>query len=216
MENAQQVNEVRTMVGGQHLLTPNQWALSLVRNRDADHAYLILEGVDDKHTRVCMDAHLVVKKSNDRKADIVLRGITVNQLKEVGEACHSYTWSISKAQAEQLITAIKAEKARADKDEINYVMAGKTLVNTFVSNSLWNESKESLENHSQNVSVDALTRAGHSCCSWAIAMIKSMHLPTPTNFTAFIACVPKDLVRGTHNGDEVLEEPTTIKPCSIM
>lgn len=216
MENTQHVSEMRTIVGGQHLLTSNVWALSLVRKLDADHAYLILEGVDENQARICMDAHLVVKKSNQRKADIVFRGITLNQLKAVGEACHSFTWTLSKAQAEQLMATIKAEKARADKEEINYVMAGKTLINTFVSNSLWNESKLSLENHSKNVSVDALTREGHSCCSWAIAMIKSLHLPTPANFTAFIACVPKDLVKGAHNGDEVLEDPNTIKRCTMM
>lgn len=216
MENAPQPNQIRSVVGGQHLLDPNTWALSLVRKIEADHAYLIIEGVDDNQARICMDAHLVVKKSNERKADIIFRGITFNQLKAVGEACHSFTWTLSKAQAEQLMASIKADKARADNDEINYVMAGKTLVNTFVSNSLWNESKVSLENHSKNVSIDALTREGHSCCSWAIAMIKSLHLSTPDNFTAFIACVPKDLVKGTHNGDEVLDEPTTVRRCIMM
>lgn len=213
MENTSEITQdLRTIVGGQHLITPSRWALSLVRKANADHAYLILEGVDENNERFCMDAHLVVKKTNERKADIVFRGIPVNQLKEIGDSCHAYTWTLSKEAGETLITTIKSEKARADRNEINYVLAGKTQVNTFISNSLWNESKESLENHSQNASIEGLTRDGHSCCSWAISMVKSLGLPTPSSFTPFIVCVPRHVLKNTHNGN--LEEPSS--RCSIM
>lgn len=207
--------EVRTIVGGQHLLTQENWALSLVRKLEADHAYLILEGVDDDQSRFCMDAHLVIKKGSDgKKADIVNRGLTPHQVKEVGDACHSYTWQISKAKAEQLIGWVKEQKAKADRDEINYVLAGKTKLNTFFNKSLINESNESVENHSRNVSVDALLVKGHSCCSWAIEMITKLGLPTPTSFAPFFACIPKNIVQGTNNGDALQEEPTT--KCRIM
>ncbi len=124
MHHEETVKSFQNIIGGKHIISEDNWALSLVRRLGKEHAFLIIEGVDNG-TRYTFDAHLVVKDgSNNTKADIIYSEVEVDKLLHVGEKCHSITWNISRAQAVALRALIEAEKARADEGRINYVMLG--------------------------------------------------------------------------------------------
>lgn len=211
MENT---NEIRNMIGGTHFINEEKWSLSLVRKLGQDHAYLILEGIENG-SHVCIQAHLVIKDNTDnKKANIIYDSIGCDKLKQLCQGCNSYTWQITKEQGQALIKMIKDEKAKSDRNEINYVLTGKTKLNTFFNASLTNDSNASVENKSRNVSVDALVVKGHSCCSWSIAMIETLKLPAPKSFSPVFVCVPKHIIKGSYNADRL--EPETTARCSIM
>lgn len=124
MQKEETTKSFLNIIGGRHIISEDSWALSLVRRLKKEHAFLIIEGIDDG-ARYTFDAHLVVKEgSNNTKADIIYSEVEVDKLIHIGEKCHSITWNISRAQAIALRALIEAEKARADAGKIDYVMLG--------------------------------------------------------------------------------------------
>jgi ribulose 1,5-bisphosphate carboxylase large subunit-like protein len=201
---------LKNIIGGNIVLTEDYWALSLVRKENADHAYLILEGVEQGE-RFIRDAHLVIKEDgNDKKADIIYREISIQKLQEVGANCSSYTWNISKPQAEALINLIQSEQQRAQNNEINYVLMGQSKLNNVFAHSAQSLNTEA--HSANNASIDMLTREGHNCHSWAIAMVRTIGLKFANHWTSFIAVIPRLEVQGTHYADE--PEPDT--KCLVM
>jgi len=201
---------MRNLIGNTHEITQNMWALSLVRKMEADHAYLILEGVDEEGGRATHDAHFVVKAgTNNKKGEVVFREyLSISKLREVAEGCHSYTWALEKAQVDRFIEIVRAEQVK----DIDYVMGGKTNISGLFGASLEgagsSESKESLVNSSlNNPSLDLLLRKGHNCGSWAVGVVQALGLKAPTSWLSCVIHVPRNEVKGTHNADE--EEPTT-------
>lgn len=124
---------LHNLIGGNHMIDQNVYALSFVRKLAADHAYLILETIDENGARKTFDAHLVIKEgSGNTKADIVFREISLQNLGEVAEGCHSITWNISRLQSVALRALIDAEKARANQNLINYILFGKSSTSGFI------------------------------------------------------------------------------------
>lgn len=226
---------MKTIIGdkaNKHIITQDQWALSLVRKIKKEervrHAYLILEGVDAEGERVIQDIHLVTKKgSDDKKADIVYRDISTEEVIAVGESCASYTWGLTKGTnenpglVEQLIALVEGEKERAKNDEINYVLLGKTPINNTLGVSLENVHSTALKGKMETTSTNSvsatLLRDGHNCYSWAKDVVKSLGLPYhKESWMSFFAADPSREVIGNHNGDN--NEPTTKfnKTCLMM
>ena len=217
----------KNIIGGQHDIDQNIWALSLVRKEGADHAYLILEGIDEKGERIIEDMHLVVKKgTNGRKGEVVSRStlyhptFKLEDIIEVSSDCSSYTWNVNSAQVQKLKELVQSEKQRADKNEINYVLFGDPVLSGIVGASLdqmrSTESKEALAKKSDNHSMDMLLRTGHNCGSWAIAMARALELQFRTSWLSFVAVYPAKEIQGAHDGDK--GEPTTRPPggCRMM
>lgn len=204
--------EFKNLIGGKHTINQRIWALSLVRKFDADHAYLIMEGIGDDNQRIVMDAHLVVKKgSNDKKGDIVYRDISdrLEELQKIGISCSSYTWNISRFQVNTFDSLIQSEQQRAKENKINYVQFGQAKI-TGVFVSLADDEKASL---GDNPLIDALTRDGHNCGSWAVAMVRALQLPFKGNYMPFFFNRPKDylLPKEQKTGDKK-PEPITTEP----
>jgi hypothetical protein len=125
----------KTIVGGKHPLNDNLWALSLVRRLGEEHAFLVLEGMLDG-MRVAEKIDLKCKPgSNNTKAEIVSREISVQDLVTLGAKCHSITWSIDAAQREALESLVEAEKLRSQANLINYLMLGNSKVSGSVADS---------------------------------------------------------------------------------
>lgn len=212
---------MQNIIGGNFELMVGIGALSLVRKTNtekaAHHAFLVLEGVDDNGNRIIMDAHLVVKEgSENKKADIVFRDRTPQQIQEIGDACVAYTWSVNAHQARAFRELVASERQRASQDEISYKITGKTRLTGFVGKSSDNsgltESKQSLGNASDNACSDFLLNPeGHNCMTWAVGMVQALQLPTPTSWNIFIYADPKELLL------EEKAEPNTIKnECRIL
>lgn len=207
------------IIGGNHIINKDIWALSLVRKFNADHGYLIMEGISDDNQRIIMDAHLVVKTgSNEKKAKIIYRDISGNnklqELQKIGQSCSSYTWNISRFQADTFVSLVQSEQQRADEDKINYVQFGPSKISGgFVS--LPDDAKASLGNYSDNAFMDTLLREGHNCGSWAIAMVRALQLPFKGNYVPFIFSYipPIDIDNGHHDGDA---EPDSTQNCLMM
>lgn len=204
--------EFTNLIGGEHTINQDIWALSLIRKFNADHAYLVMEGINSEQERIIMDAHLVQKKSNPKMADIVYRDISerFDELQAIGQSCSAYTWNINRFQADALVTLIQSEQQRANEDKINYVEFGKAKI-TGVFVSLPEDAKASL---GDNASIDALMRDGHNCGSWAIAMVRKLELPFKGNYMPFLFVRPKSLIQDRHNGDA--KEPDSQQKCLIM
>jgi hypothetical protein len=199
---------VKNIIGGEHTIGQNKWALSLVRKFNADHAYLILESLNEKNEPVVMDFHLVVKKdSNEKKGDVVCRNISnkLEELKEIGESCSSYTWEVNHEQVLKLSQKVKEQKKLADEDKINYVYMGKSKISGGFA-SLAEDAQVSLGTTSDNASVDTLLREGHNCGSWAVAMAQDLGLPFRGNYVPFVAFIPRI---------DIMDEPDT-KMCVIL
>ncbi|GAG15588.1 unnamed protein product, partial [marine sediment metagenome] len=87
------------LIGGKHIISNQMWALSLVRKLGREHAFLVTEGMDEGD-RFIRETHLIIKDDlKNTKADILVRELDVDELKKLGENCHSKTWSISREQA---------------------------------------------------------------------------------------------------------------------
>lgn len=233
-------HERQNVIGGHHVINQNVYALSLVRKFAAQHAYLILESINEQGEHVTHDAHLVVKEgTGNTKADIVYRVIELDQLMEVSEGCHSITWNISREQAEALLALIEAEQGRAENNLINYITLGKSKASGFLGSASKASGSEASNDSIQDIrvrinqeidglpedargkfeefqlkakfasmeSVDMLLREGHSCISWAIAMIKAMQIDyDPGYFKTLVFVNPNTIVNGNHNGND---DPTT-------
>ncbi len=222
-----ETKRVMNIIGGKHPLTQEKWAVSIVRKyKSPQHAYLILEGLNEKDARIVMDAHLMVKKGTDeQKGLVVFRQISVSDLEEVGNNCHSYTWGIRKEQGQALVALIESEAIRANNNEINYTLFGKAKFEGALSNSFFSKtsvakleqmkhsSVNSKSNYYSHASCDMLLRGGHNCYSWAKAMIKAIQLEYPASierWSEFVAVIPMDL-KGIHDADN--EEKSG---CSLM
>lgn len=212
----------KSLIDHIHCISEELYALSLVRKDGQDHAYLILEGVDDSGGRTIADAHLVYKEDTKyTKADIIYRdNITIEQLVEAAINCHAYTWHLMPEKAEALLTLIQAEQERGEKGLITYIPLGDTkpsglfgassekLGSQQIQEDLLNsiEKKFSANNKVSLISRDALRSllvSGHNCHSWAEAMVKSLNLPTPEKWTKFLAYDPKKQINGINNGDNI-------------
>ena len=51
------------MIGGKHLLSQQNYTVSLVMSKTGDHAYLVIESLDPQGERVTQEAHLGHKLS---------------------------------------------------------------------------------------------------------------------------------------------------------
>lgn len=187
---------MKSIIGGDHCISKDVWALSLVCKLNKEHAYLILEGVDEKEQRIIRDAHLVIKDgTNNKKAKIIFRTISFEELKAAGAGCHRQTWDVSATRAEAFIKLVEAEQER----DINYLLFGQApvLAGTFVSMAPAGGYK-SVDDSKNNKSLayvghscDMLHRPkGHNCVSWAKAMLKAMQLPVTGSWLSFIAEIP--------------------------
>lgn len=166
------------------------------------------------------------------------------RLAEIGKDCSSYTWAITPLQAQILYCFSYLEKERGDKDQINYVLVGSTYwgkgaaffskssglesvskpivesnfynyKNSIVSRSMPDDVKANVLSVAEN-SKDSLLRDGHNCLSWAIAMLKTIHLDVgliDSHSQRFTITKPDRVITGgQHNADT--EKPRT--GCSVQ
>ena len=213
------------IIGGKHVLSKEQWAVSIVRkNNSNNHAFIIIEGIEHDDKQVCIKAELVQKSkfnnsnAKDSKADVILKPLTdlddaIGRLKKESKVLHAYTWTISKSKKELLIKAIEEETDLKGDKRIDYIKPGKNQVNTFFNKSLDNESKASIKNNSKNQSAEAFFGEGHNCMSWAIEKLAKINLPAPVHFEPFIAAIPSFMIKGQNNGDEIANSK---KDCLVM
>jgi len=93
------------IIGGHHTLSKNDWVLSMVRKFGADHAFLVIEGIQDNQY-VAFDAHLVIKEgSQGRKGCIVLRKLALAQVESLTQETHSLSAT------DHFFEAIKCDKS---------------------------------------------------------------------------------------------------------
>jgi len=193
-------------------------------------------------------AHLVVKEdTNDKKAKSVYKDIAFEELKTIGEGCHSISYRIPRSKAIALMALVESEVERGDNDGINYILLGKskvsgkfgdssastTSVDTEMSVERVDNYKKSLEKKMETYvkntpkffgqltstasyisleCADALLRDGHSCVSWAIAMIKAMQLKYHESALSVFAMIPSLELKGKRDADD--PDPTT--KCLLM
>jgi hypothetical protein len=167
---------------GEKEISKNNWVLSLVRKFDKDHAFLILEGINSDGSRCMKQAHLFIKEdSNNKKAIIVYKLITLESLRELSEGCKSISWDITKIQSKAVRALIRSEVDRGARGEIDYVITGNSKVNGLFGDSLeqshLDESKNYSAEKTNNAAMYALLKSGHNCYSWAYAMVKAIQLP---------------------------------------
>ncbi len=125
----------KTIVGGDHRIDDDLWAVSLVRRLGEEHAFLLLEGISDAR-RFAIKIDLKCKPdSNNTKAEIVSREINIAELIHLGSNCHSITWTIDPKQRKDLLDLVEAEKLRGEAGLINYIMLGNSKVSGSVAGS---------------------------------------------------------------------------------
>ena len=209
------------VIGGNQALNDSCCALSLVRNNGGNHAYLILEMIEDG-VRKTMKAHLLIKEnSDDKKATIVHGPVSIDELVGMQAAgLNSFTWGISRLQARAFVALVEAERERGDNDEIDYVIPGKTSIGGSCGRSLESLGAERSTQRSEEyldrfkarypdcsavqisvVSLDSLLREGHNCLTWAESMIKALQLPYCDRLGHVFAANPKMTIVGCHDAD---------------
>ena len=191
---------MKNSINGTHDLTQDNWVVSIVRRKEGDHCFLILEGLGDQHERITLRAELgykVINQNSDpieydkTKAQIYLNATPYDWLQRKASAKEFYyrTFEITREQKERLRVKIQADQAK----ELTYVEFGNqnSLAGGFVGNSLEsvgsNEAKNAsvASNHaffkptnvssaSAHSSIDASLQRGYSCVSWAIETIHSI------------------------------------------
>lgn len=147
-----------------------QWTVSLVRREKAansQHVFILVQGINQFGTGELRRYDLVVHKSREGFADIMINArsgaalanlfsafVALVKLGAEGDKLYHKTWSISLAEANQLHTAITNEKQGIDSNTL--VIAYYVLGNKSVSNSV----------------------NGESCYSWAKKKLKNLGNPT--------------------------------------
>lgn len=213
----------RNMIGGNHLLSEEYGALSLVRKFGAAHAYLVLERVNEGE-RLTVDVHLVVKHGTEdlpnQKGEIVYREIGFQMLYDLSQGCHSVTWSIDTKQMEAFERLVKQEKKRADQDEIGYCVVGYAKGAGLFGSSLEQLKSESIKEwsiqHSHSSASEFLLKREHNCYSWAQAMVINLGFSPPTKWSECFAKDPRRVIEGARDGDASEEPSTGGGKCLVM
>ena len=214
-----------SLISNIHNIGNTLWALSLVRKKkqgEEAHAFLVLEGVEN-NTDIIKEFHLTYNKETahtNTHGIIVARQIEYAFLNDYAQDCHSYTWSVTVAQANALIALVAMEMERGKNKEINYIVMGETKAAGSVGASLdsvglMGNKKASVErietlckNHQNFISRDSLRNLlvqGHNCYSWAVAMVEAIKL-TPPPENSFMRCVvrnPYVAVNGNQRGEDI-------------
>lgn len=213
-----------SLISQYHSIDNTLWALSLVRKNNTEHAFLVLEGIDETNNEFIQEIHLTYKKDTpnvNTHAMIVDKRIDYDYLRSYAQNCHAYTWSITIAQANALIALTAMEKERAKNNELIYNIKGNTSTSASIGKSLGSvglmaskqSSVEKIEalckNHGSILSREFLRDLlvqGHSCYSWADAMVKAIQL-TPPKENMLIQCVIRNpmTIKGKQVGEEIEE-----------
>ncbi|MBA2653242.1 MAG: hypothetical protein H0U73_13400, partial [Tatlockia sp.] len=186
---------MRNLISGDFELTPERWILSILRRKNGDHAFLILEGLDSENKRVISRAELGYRK-DEKSADLSDRShyqiyftpqVNVELLRKTAEAktfCYQ-SFSINTKQKDEFLATVQREVKSSAEQKLPYVTFGNqhALAGGFFGSSVervggQSKKQASIEaNHSSlghnnsvpflHETIDASLQRGHSCVSWA-------------------------------------------------
>lgn len=192
-------------IGGEHEISQEQGAISLVRRQNRTHAFLVVEYVDDKDEQQVYKIDFVLKEGSQDKANITCEAMSLDDLCNLGTECYSTTWELSTIKREMLDEHVANEKARADRDEIDYQRVGDSPIagslGSSMTKALSPDRKEMQKGSSR--SCDPLVWKGHNCYSWAVAALRSICITNipEESVTKFIFKDPRKQLTSTINGD---------------
>lgn len=223
----------KNFIGGKIELTANQSALSIVRKNRAEHAFLVLEAIDENGERLIYNAHLVKNEtSNGTKALVVFKqNVSVQELIAYAADCNAYTWPITQNEMTTVLELIQYELERAQANEINYLLGGKAsalasivgstqyLTSTQVSAEKVEACFKNIETKGNKLTSQVVSREsirsllvdGHNCLSWTIAIVKAININVPNDFTQCLVVNPKKL-----EGQNTLERNNNNNFCRLM
>lgn len=206
--------ESRSVINDKRKLVEGEWVLSLVRRKNTAHAYLILEGLENKEVTIRKRAELAFKETAPKKRDplrtqIYYYDLTDDRLELMRRDQNDYlckTFIITPEEKVRLDTKIEADQDR----EIPYNLGGHTKSSGFFGASLASagpsESRASSiasaekkveggssSGYSLGHSSLATLRDGHNCLSWAEETVCYLNpkLDPRGGFAKYVIAVPQ-------------------------
>ncbi len=161
---------VYSLINSAHIIAESTWAVSLVRKRGTEHAFLIVEGKkDDEYTIIRSDMFLdmsgkpfeqptnaassminyfwgVSQQSSTGKGFIRLKELNMNELEALAEASEYQSWGINIEEAEKLLRHLSEERGK----QYSYHIAGDSSL----------------------FSVSTSNSNTHNCVSWCQEILK--------------------------------------------
>ena len=119
----------RNSINGTHDITPNNWVVSILRPKDANQCFIIIEGMNEQQQRITLRAELGNKMIGQReeqkeydktKAQIYLEPASYQWLQEQAakRAYYCRNFEIEPEEKNKLIAKIEADM----KKDIDYVV----------------------------------------------------------------------------------------------